>query len=124
MLNDSDLVAFVAVSSIGDAAAFYSNALGLTITEQTDHVCVLNANGTALRLTVVAQVPRLDHTVIGWNVLDIEATALDLRERSVQLNRYEGLDQDELGIWTSPNGDRVGWFDDPDGNTLSITQFA
>jgi predicted enzyme related to lactoylglutathione lyase len=34
------------------------------------------------------------------------------------------LPQDELGIWTTPDGTKVAWFKDPDGNTLSLTEFA
>jgi hypothetical protein len=30
---------------------------------------------------------------------------------------------DEDGIWTTPEGDKVAWFADPDGNILSLTQF-
>ena len=37
---------------------------------------------------------------------------------------YPGMDQDSLGIWTSPVGARVAWFKDPDGNTLSLAEFA
>ena len=36
---------------------------------------------------------------------------------------YAGLEQDELGIWSAPSGARVVWFEDPDGNTLSLTEF-
>jgi hypothetical protein len=32
------------------------------------------------------------------------------------------FEQDALGIWTAPSGDKVAWFKDPDGNTLSISQ--
>ena len=32
--------------------------------------------------------------------------------------------QDELNIWTAPGGTKVAWFKDPDGNILSLTQFA
>ena len=28
-----------------------------------------------------------------------------------------------LGIWTAPSGAKIAWFKDPDGNTLSLTQF-
>jgi len=34
------------------------------------------------------------------------------------------MDQDSAGVWTTPAGDRVAWFNDPDGNTLSLTEFA
>ncbi len=40
----------------------------------------------------------------------------------MQFERFDAMDQDEQGIWTSPGGDLVAWFKDPDGNTLSITQ--
>jgi predicted enzyme related to lactoylglutathione lyase len=32
--------------------------------------------------------------------------------------------QDEAGVWTTPEGARVAWFADPDGNLLSLTQLA
>jgi hypothetical protein len=47
----------------------------------------------------------------------------DLKERGVAFERFAGVDQDELGIWHAPSGARVAWFKDPDGNTLSLTQF-
>ena len=34
------------------------------------------------------------------------------------------MEQDALGIWRSPSGAQVAWFPDPDGNTLSLTQFG
>jgi catechol 2,3-dioxygenase-like lactoylglutathione lyase family enzyme len=41
----------------------------------------------------------------------------------VRMERYEGLGQDEQGIWTAPDGKvRLVWFKDPDGNLLSLTQ--
>lgn len=64
-----------------------------------------------------------NYTVLGWQVLDIIQTAKSLREAGVNLERYPGMQQDELGIWNSPSGAKVAWFKDPDGNTLSITQF-
>jgi hypothetical protein len=38
------------------------------------------------------------------------------------MERYEGVEHDDQGIWTTPAGDRVVWFKDLDGNTLSLTQ--
>jgi hypothetical protein len=34
------------------------------------------------------------------------------------------LTQDSKGIWTTPGGDSVAWFTDPDGNTLLLTSFS
>ncbi|HET6189823.1 MAG TPA: hypothetical protein VFE59_22870 [Trebonia sp.] len=55
---------------------------------------------------------------------DIAAAVRDLAARGVNFTRYDGLAQDDLGIWTAPGGDRVAWFQDADANTLSLTAFA
>ncbi|MFM9864450.1 MAG: VOC family protein, partial [Micropepsaceae bacterium] len=62
------------------------------------------------------------HTVLGWEVADIVAAIKALHERGVAMNIYKGMGQDELGIWTSPDGKaKVAFFNDPDGNGLSLT---
>ncbi|HEV7208088.1 MAG TPA: VOC family protein [Mycobacteriales bacterium] len=123
MLESSDLVAFVAASDLPRARAFYAQTLGLTLVEESDFACVFDANGTMLRVTAVAVVSPADYTVLGWRVADITTELRQLLARGVTCARYPGMDQDELGIWTTPGGEQVAWFDDPDGNTLSITQF-
>jgi hypothetical protein len=37
--------------------------------------------------------------------------------------RYDGLNQDAEGIWPAPSGAKIAWFQDPDENTLSLTEF-
>lgn len=44
------------------------------------------------------------------------------REAGLRFVRYEGRNQDDLGIWTSPTGAKVAWFKDPDGNLLSLSE--
>ncbi len=63
-----------------------------------------------------------DH-VLGWQVPNIAVIVKSLQSAGVTLERYRGIPQDSLGIWTSPSGAKVAWFKDPDGNTLSVTQF-
>jgi hypothetical protein len=67
---------------------------------------------------------RPGYTVLGWRVADIAATARGLAGRGVEFLRHDGMDQDENGAWTTPGGDKVAWFADPDGNVLSLTQFT
>ena len=62
--------------------------------------------------------------MLGWRVSDLAATARSLGERGVIFERFDGMAQDDLGIWTTPGGDLVAWFKDPDGNILSLTQFV
>jgi len=124
MLQAGDFIAFAASADLPRARAFYEQVLGLRITEQNDFACVFDANGTMLRVTAVAEVARPGYTVLGWRVADIEATVRGLAERGVVFLRYNGMDQDDDGVWTTPGGDKVAWFADPDGNVLSLTQFA
>ena len=49
---------------------------------------------------------------------------MTLTARGVEFTRYDGMEQDDLGVWSAPGGDQVAWFHDPDGNTLSLTQGA
>ncbi len=123
MLESSEVVAFVAAADLARARVFYEGTLGLPVVEQNDFACVFDANGTMLRVTAVPGVSPAGYTVLGWRVTDIEATVRGLTARGVAFQRYGGMDQDEHGIWTAPGGEKVAWFTDPDGNTLSLTQF-
>jgi catechol 2,3-dioxygenase-like lactoylglutathione lyase family enzyme len=122
MLESSDLVAFVAATDLRRARAFYEQTLGLRVLEHDDFACVLDAHGTTLRVTAVPEVARGGYTVLGWHVADIATAVRDLTARGVIFRRYEGMNQDEQGVWTAPGGAKVAWFADPDGNTLSLSQ--
>jgi hypothetical protein len=61
-------------------------------------------------------------TILGWQVTDIEKIVAALQAKGVQFERFGFFEQDALGIWTAPTGDKVAWFKDPDGNILSVSQ--
>jgi catechol 2,3-dioxygenase-like lactoylglutathione lyase family enzyme len=124
MLTESDLIAFVSTTDLARARIFYADVLGLRFVEESPYACVFDANGTMLRITAVAELAPPPQTVLGWRVTDIAATISALTARGVAFTRYDGMDQDDAGIWTTPAGDKVAWFADPDQNTLSLTQFG
>ena len=117
------IVAFVATAKPAKARSFYRDTLGLRLVSEDEFALVFDAHGTMLRVTMVREVRTAEYTVLGWQVPDIVAAAKRLQEAGVRLQRYAGMGQDEQRIWTSPSGARIAWFKDPDGNTLSITQF-
>ena len=122
-LPTSDLIAFMATTDLARARVFYEKGLGLPIAGESPIACTFDANGTTLRVIAVEKIDVAPYTVLGWNVADIEASIRELVSRGVEFDRIEGVEQDELGVWRSPGGARVAWFKDPDGNTLSLTQF-
>jgi catechol 2,3-dioxygenase-like lactoylglutathione lyase family enzyme len=55
-------------------------------------------------------------------VPDIRRSIEDLGAAGVTFRRFEGMEQDEQGIWRAPSGSLIAWFTDPDGNTISLQQ--
>ena len=122
MLTSSDIIAFVATTQPEKARVFYSEVLGLRLVEDTPYALVFDANGTMLRIQKVQMLTTAGHTVLGWHVADMHEAVEVLQKRGVTFERYPGLPQDEQGIWTTPDGNKIAWFTDPDGNTLSLTE--
>lgn len=122
MISASKLVAFVATKDAVSARAFYETVLGLKLISDDSFAIVFDADGTMLRIQKVRGFDPAPYTALGWNVADIDTVVEELVNRGVRFNRYEGLPQDDNGIWTAPGGARVAWFKDPDGNTLSLSQ--
>jgi catechol 2,3-dioxygenase-like lactoylglutathione lyase family enzyme len=124
MLGHADLMTFVSVTDLDRARVFYEGVLGLVVTEQNPVALVADAAGAMLRITHAPEVTPTGYTVLGWRVDDIARSMGDLARRGVSFTRYDGMSQDDLGVWTTPGGDRVAWLTDPDGNVLSLTQFT
>jgi catechol 2,3-dioxygenase-like lactoylglutathione lyase family enzyme len=119
----SRAMTFIATRSRDAARQFYGDTLGFRVMHEDDFAIVFDLNGTMLRISTVKDHTPALHTVLGWQVPDIVAAARALIAKGVTFNVYDGLEQDELGIWTAPGTtNRVAWFLDPDGNNLSIAQ--
>jgi catechol 2,3-dioxygenase-like lactoylglutathione lyase family enzyme len=122
MLESARLVAFVPTSNFDKARSFYEGVLGLKFLSQDPFALVMETNGTTVRLAKVGNLTPAQFTILGWEVEDIENTVRSLAAKGVSFERFPGMQQDELGIWTAPGGDRVAWFKDPDENILSLSQ--
>jgi catechol 2,3-dioxygenase-like lactoylglutathione lyase family enzyme len=122
-LSEHNPIAFVATRDPARAREFYEQTLGLRlVSDERPFALVFDLHGIMLRVTPVRELTTAPYTVLGWEVPDIAEAAQALQTGGVVFQRYRGLEQDELGVWTSPSGAKVAWFKDPDGNTLSISQ--
>lgn len=122
-LSSYNIIGFVTIIDVERAKSFYRDTLGLRlVSEEPPFALVFDANGIMLRLGMGKQLPPASGTVLGWQVPDIKPVVHTLGAAGVQFERYEFLEQDDSGIWTSPSGARVAWFKDPDGNTLSVSE--
>jgi catechol 2,3-dioxygenase-like lactoylglutathione lyase family enzyme len=120
------IIGFVTTNDAAKARAFYGDVLGFRLMDEDDYALVFDANGTMLRVNKGRGFQPAQGTVLGWGVEDIHAAVRELAPRGVHFEQFglPFLQQDELGVWTAPNGDRVAWFKDPDGNVLSVSQHA
>ena len=118
------LIAFIATRDAARARVFYEGTLGLRIVSDTPFALVVDSGGIAIRIQKVEAFTPHPFTALGWTVGDIAQTMAELRGRGVAFERYEFVPQDALDVWTTPDGSKVAWFKDPDGNTLSLTQFG
>ena len=123
MLGNADVVAIVMTADGARARRFYEETLGLRFVVDDGFAQVFDANGITLRVSVMPGYTPPSYSVLGWKVADIAATARALEAAGVAMLRYPYFEQDELGIWTAPDGKaKVAFFNDPDGNVLSITE--
>jgi predicted enzyme related to lactoylglutathione lyase len=122
MLADKELKAFVPTVKPNEAKSFYKDILGLKLLSEDNYALEFDANGTLLRVTIVQDLKPRPFTILGWNVDNILSVIKQLNDKNIFCEQYDFLKQDDMGIWTSPNGSKVAWFKDPDGNVLSLTQ--
>jgi catechol 2,3-dioxygenase-like lactoylglutathione lyase family enzyme len=122
MLAQYPLIAFIPTTDAARARLFYEDQLGLRFVSDDPFAVVMDANGTMIRITSVGNFTPAPFTILGWQVDDIHRTATEMIGKGIQFARYGFLEQNPEGIWTAPDGTKVAWFPDPDGNTLSISQ--
>lgn len=120
MLGEVKQVGFVGVTDLDAAERFYGGVLGLDLVDARPFALVHDTATSQLRITAVENVRPAPYTVLGWIVRDLEGEMDRLTDAGITFNRYDGMTQDDRGIWTTPDGARVAWFHDPDGNNLSL----
>jgi len=122
-LSQRPVTVFLATTESTRAEAFYVGTLGLRKIEDTPFALVLTSGGIELRLSKVERFTPLPFTVLDWQVADVTATGKAMLARGIQPLRFDGMEQDETGIWTTPDGSSsIFWFHDPDRNVLSVSQ--
>jgi predicted enzyme related to lactoylglutathione lyase len=113
-----------AVDDIEAAKRFYGETLGLGVTVLSEEYGVTSIQLAGGRDTLVYAKPDFvpaTYTILNFEVDDVDAAVDQLAAKGVELERYEGFEQDEKGIARGP-GPSIAWFKDPAGNILSVLQ--
>ena len=121
-LGDSRMNGFVPSKNPEKARQFYEGILGFALASDNEYVATYRAGSTTIMLQKMgADFAPLPRTILGWEVSGIRNVVMDLTERGVTFERVAWVEQDDLGIWNSSDG-QVAWFKDPDGNMLSVSE--
>jgi predicted enzyme related to lactoylglutathione lyase len=121
MFENTKAFSGFAVDDLEAAKKFYGEMLGLKTSE---HYGLLTLHLAGGRDTLVY--PKPDHTpatytILNFQVDDIDAAVDELISRGVELEKYDGLGQDDKGI-NRAGGPYIAWFKDPAGNILAVLQ--
>jgi catechol 2,3-dioxygenase-like lactoylglutathione lyase family enzyme len=124
MLSAGKLIGFVPTTDSKRSRKFYEDKLGFKFLSDDQFALVMQAGESMIRIAKAGKFIPAQYTVMGWEVTDIEAVVKWLNGRGVTCEKYPFVQDQKQGIWTTPNGDKVAWLKDPDGNVLSLSQHA
>jgi predicted enzyme related to lactoylglutathione lyase len=122
MFTDTPAFSGFAVDDIDAARSFYSDTLGLKISDGPMGVLGLElAGGASVMIYPKPDFKPATYTMLNFQVEDVDTAVDDLSARGVEMERYEGFAQDQKGIMRD-NGPTIAWFTDPAGNILAVIQ--
>ncbi len=122
MLATAKMIGFVPTTDSKRARDFYEGKLGFQFVNDDQFALVMRAGDNLVRVAKAGKFTPAPYTVLGWEVTKIQDEVRALAARGIVFEKYPFVQDQETGIWTTPNGDRVAWFKDPDGNVLSLSE--
>ncbi len=122
MFKDTKAFSGFSVNDIPKAKAFYSQTLGLEVSEVNGLLTLQIAGGSHIIIYPKSNHVPATFTILNFPVDNIEQAVDELVKRGVRFEHYEGeIETDKKGIaWG--NGPNIAWFKDPAGNILSVLQ--
>jgi len=127
MLENSKAFASFSVDDVEKAKKFYSQILGLEVTQDNDMggILTIHIDGGIPVLVY----PKPDHTPATFTVLNFPVSNIDqavakLKSLGVSFLSYDTKDlkTDENDISRADGGPNIAWFTDPSGNILSVLE--
>ena len=122
MIASAKMVGFVPTTDSKRARDFYEGKLGFEFVSDDQFALVVRAGENTIRIAKAGKFTPAPFTVLGWEVAKIEEEVQALVARGVVFEKYPFVDDQKTGIWVTPDGNKVAWFKDPDGNVLSLSE--
>jgi catechol 2,3-dioxygenase-like lactoylglutathione lyase family enzyme len=125
MLKGYNSATMIPTKDLEKTRRFYEDVLGFSVNREDPGGVEYQSGGTSFFLYPTQFAGTAQHTLIGWNVDDIESVVDDLASKGVSFEQYDmgELKTDAKGI-AEMGKERGAWFKDPEGNILSLFQRA
>lgn len=126
-LSDCEAMPTIAVKDLATARDFYEGTLGLTVRQEMPEaqLVVYKSGNGAVQVYQTESAGTNKATYATWEVSDIQATAVALREKGVEFEHYPDMPGATLeGDVHSWSGEKAAWFKDPEGNMLCLHEAA
>jgi catechol 2,3-dioxygenase-like lactoylglutathione lyase family enzyme len=121
MFADTKAYSGIAVHDLQQAREFYGETLGLRTSEEYGLMWLHLAGGRDTLMYEQSDATPASYTVLNFEVDNIDEVVDKLAARGVRLERYDGVAQDDKGVFRE-QGPYIAWFKDPSGNVLSVLQ--
>ena len=123
MFEDTNAFSGFSVDDLEKAKEFYSQTLGLEVSEMNGLLTLNIANGTRILIYPKPNHTPATFTILNFPVAEIEPAVDELTRRGVRFEHYDedDLKTDEIGI-ARGEGPLIAWFRDPAGNILSVLE--
>jgi predicted enzyme related to lactoylglutathione lyase len=125
MLKHSKAFSGFSAGDIQTAKKFYSETLGLDVTESHGLLTLRLAGGHNVLIYPKPNHVPATFTVLNFPVKDVDLAVNELTKRGVRFEMYDlpNLKTDKKGIMRG-NGPTIAWCKDPAGNILSVIEEA
>lgn len=123
MFKNNKAFSGFSVNDVPKAKEFYSQVLGLEVTEANGMLQLQIANGSKVLAYPKPNHTPATYTILNFPVSNIEQAVDELSKAGVQFEIYneENFKTDEKGIFRG-GGPLIAWFKDPAGNIMSVIE--
>ncbi|MGW3233037.1 VOC family protein [Kitasatospora sp. NPDC001095] len=122
MLGDAPLQAVISATDLARAKAFYTDALGLKLTEEGAEEFVCDSGGTQCTVYRTPSGGQAAHTLASFKVADLDGEMTGLRGRGITFEGYDFPDLRTVDGVAEGEGMHAAWSKDSEGNILCVSQ--
>ena len=121
MLAGTKTMTVLPVRDAERAKRFYTEKLGLRAGRTgVDGAPVVETEGAAIELMPWPNAAPSKHTVLSFEVPDVEREVMELEKKGVKFEDYDSPNLKTVKHIVTMGSEKAAWFEDPEGNILCV----